>query len=154
MYFPLFDPFLQSDPPNLEEFKLRLINTLLRQSFFQNDTVKPINMLKIPLIISPCLLSKQVNNDTKKKSLLDKTVVYDKSTFREFHQLIEKKEINILGIQDMNLDELNDVMTKLKVPVGAKNASMLRNELNNMSKHYIAGQVLAIQNLLDGLNFN
>ena len=46
----------------------------------------------------------------------------------------------------MNLDELNDVMTKLKVPVGAKNASMLRNELNNMSKHYIAGQVLAIQN--------
>lgn len=152
MYYPRFDPFLQSDPPNLEDFKLRLINTLLRQSFFQNDPVKPINMLKIPLIISPCLLSKQVNNDTKKKSLLDKTVVYDKNTFREFHRLVEKKEINILGIQDMNLGELNDVMTKLKVPVGAKNASMLRNELNNMSKHFIAGQVLTNQNLLDGFN--
>jgi hypothetical protein len=152
VYYPRFDPFLQSDPPNLEDFKLRLINTLLRQSFFQNDPVKPINMLKIPLIISPCLLSKQVNNDTKKKSLLDKTVVYDKNTFREFHRLVEKKEINILGIQDMNLGELNDVMTKLKVPVGAKNASMLRNELNNMSKHFIAGQVLTNQNLLDGFN--
>ena len=53
----------ESEPPNLEDFKLELAKTTLRQSFYQNEPKKIYNMLKLPLIIAPKLLSRQVNND-------------------------------------------------------------------------------------------
>ena len=54
-----------SDPPDLDSFKLRLVQECLKRSFFQNEPLKPYKMLKLPLIIAPSLLGKQINTDTK-----------------------------------------------------------------------------------------
>ena len=61
----IFDFDDKSEPPSLEEFKIELVKTTFRQSFYQKEPQVTYNMLKIPLILAPCLLSKQVNNDTK-----------------------------------------------------------------------------------------
>ena len=54
-----------SDPPDLESFKLNLVQECLRRSFYQNEPKKIYNMLKLPLIIAPSVLGKQVNTDIK-----------------------------------------------------------------------------------------
>jgi hypothetical protein len=66
----IFDYEDESDPPSLEEFKLELVKTSLRQSFYQREPQRTYNMLKIPLIISQSLLSKQVNNDFKERKTI------------------------------------------------------------------------------------
>ena len=91
--------------------------------------------------MSPCLMSKQVNNDVEKKSLIDKTIKYEKETFKNFHRLIQRKELNILNINKMNLGELSEIMRKLEITIGDRNATLLKAELDNMAKLYTAGQV-------------
>ena len=61
----VYDDKDTSDPPDLEFFKLKLVQECLRKSFFQNEPPKTYNMLKLPLIIAPKVLGKQVNTDTK-----------------------------------------------------------------------------------------
>ena len=70
----------ESDPPSLESFKADLVQTTLKKSFFQNEPAKQINMLKLPLIIAPSLLGQQINNDTKKKTLLEKEFEFSKGS--------------------------------------------------------------------------
>ena len=55
----------QSDPPDLESFKQKLVQECLKRSFFQNEPMKSYQMLKLPLIIAPSLLREQINNDIK-----------------------------------------------------------------------------------------
>ena len=105
---------------------------LSRQSFFQNEPLQEYNMLKLPIIIAPCLLRKQVNNDVEKKSLIDKTIIYKKETFSNFHRLVQMKRINILNIHKMTYAELREVMDALEVPVGDRNATLLRTELGEI----------------------
>lgn len=86
-------------------------------------------MLKIPIIMAPCLIGKQVNSDVEKKSLIDKTIEYKKETFSNFHRLVQEKKINILSIHKMTYVELKQIMDELDVPVGDRNATLLRSEL-------------------------
>ena len=67
-----FDYDDETDIPNLDDFKKHLAKLMLTQSYYQNEPKKNINLLKIPVIMAPSLLSKQVNNDRNKKSLLEK----------------------------------------------------------------------------------
>ena len=53
------------DPPDLETFKMDLIQATLRKSFYQKEPLKNYQMLKLPLIIAPSLLQQQTNNDIK-----------------------------------------------------------------------------------------
>ena len=136
-----FDYSDTKEPEDLEEFKTKLVEYTLRSSFFQKEPMIEINMLKLPIIMSPCLIAQQVNNDNQKKSLLDKAITFSEDTFQNFHRLIQNKELNILNINHMTLDELRGVMEKLKVTVGERNATLLRTELNDMAKLFTAGQV-------------
>ena len=54
-----------SDPPDLDSFKLELVQESLKRSFFQNVPRKTYQMLKLPLIVAPSLLREQTNNDIK-----------------------------------------------------------------------------------------
>ena len=110
----VFDYEDHSEPPNLDEFKLDLVSTSLKRSFYQNEPPKTYNMLKLPLIIAPGLLGKQINNDFQKKSLLDKEIKYKQETFIEFHRFIENRELNILSVSTMNVPELKEWARKLK----------------------------------------
>ena len=86
-----FDFKDNSDPPSLEDFKLRLIVQLLKRAFWQNEPPLELNMLKLPLIMSPGLLGKQVNSDVLKDSLIDKSVTHSKETLREFVKMVDNK---------------------------------------------------------------
>jgi hypothetical protein len=61
----VYDYTDQSDPPDLESFKLELVQECLKRSFFQNVPMKTYQMLKLPLIIPPSLLREQLNSDIK-----------------------------------------------------------------------------------------
>ena len=65
----IFDFDDEDEPPNLEDFKLKLVVASLRKSFYQNEHELEYNMLKFPLIIAPGLLGTQVNYDTKARLL-------------------------------------------------------------------------------------
>ena len=80
-----------SEPPSLEEFKRQLIVQLLKQAFWQNEPPMEINMLKLPIIMAPGMLAKQVNTDVSKDSLLDKSVKHSKETLREFVKMVDNK---------------------------------------------------------------
>ena len=61
----IFDHTDTSEPPNLNDFKMELVNASLRSAFYQKEPPRVWNMLKLPLIIAPCLLGKQQNDDFK-----------------------------------------------------------------------------------------
>ena len=129
---------------DLEDFKLDLVEHILKCSFYQNEPAKQINMLKLPVIMAPSLVGKQVNRDVDKKSLLDKEIEYNKDAYKTFCKLIQEKKINILNIHKMTLAELKSIMNELDVPIGERNATLLRTELENMAKIFMAGQVSII----------
>ena len=78
-----------SEPPDLEEFKCTLVKRLLKSAFWQNEQPEDVNMLKLPIIMAPVMMKKQVNNDITKDSLLDKSITHTAETLREFVQLID-----------------------------------------------------------------
>ena len=96
--------------------------------------------LKLPIIIAPSLLGSQVNNDVEKKSLLDKTILYKPAVFTKFSEMIDDGRINLLGIDDMDKAALVTLGKELGLALSGKSGVVLRNEIKNMSKHFMAGQ--------------
>jgi hypothetical protein len=139
MHYNYDDP---SDPPDLETFKMDLIQTTLKKSFFQNEPPKPYKMLKLPIIMAPSLLRQQTNNDIKKKSLLEKEFVFTKETMTEFAKQIDSRKLNILSINDMRPNELVELAETLGLEkINQKSGTNLRNEINYLIKIFLAGQV-------------
>ena len=85
-----------SEPPNLQDFKLKQIESVIKSAFWQNEKPQDINMLKVPIIMAPAMLRKQINNDNMKDSLLDKSIKHSPETFRQFVQLIDNKGIHFI----------------------------------------------------------
>ena len=138
-----------SDPPDLETFKMDLIQTTLKKSFFQNEPPKPYQMLKLPIIMAPSLLRQQTNNDIKKKSLLEKEFVFTKETMTEFAKLIDSRKLNILSINDMRPNELVELSETLGLEkINRKSGTNLRNEINYLVKIFLAGQVTLLNCIL------
>ena len=130
----VFDFEDTSKPPDLQDFK----NLLIKH--FQNEPKLQINMLNLPIIMPKSLLGKQVNSDVDKKSLLDKTIVYDSVTFTKFTEMIDSG-FDILSIDNLNAEDLKILGRKISLKnIGQKSGEMIRNELKNMSKHLLAGQ--------------
>jgi hypothetical protein len=96
-----FDYKDMSDPPALADFQTELILHLFKTAFWQNEPQLSVNMLKLPIIMAPGLLGKQVNNDVKKDSLLDKSVQHSSATFREFTKMIDNKGKTLYNIYAM-----------------------------------------------------
>ena len=73
---------------------------------------------------------------------MDKEITYSKDTFNKFNRLVQRKEINILGFNNMKLKELQEIGKKLDLEdVAGKSATVIRKEINNLAKLVIAGQV-------------
>ena len=70
-------------------------------------------------------------------------MVFSKETQVEFAKLIDAKEINIIGLNDLSGAELEDLGERLQLQDVKKKSSVnLRNEINQLSKLFLAGQVL------------
>ena len=63
-----------SEVPDLESFKMRLVCQMLRSAYFQDETKENIIITKLTNIIAPRLVKKQINSDIEKKSLFNKPV--------------------------------------------------------------------------------
>ena len=63
----VFDYDDATEIQDLEDFKLDLVEHILRYSFYQNEPAKQINMLKLPVIMAPSLVGKQISRDVDKK---------------------------------------------------------------------------------------
>jgi hypothetical protein len=69
-------------------------------------------------------------------------VIYNEETFKKFNSLIQNKEINVLSLNTLKLPELQEIAKKLGLDgTGGKSATAIRNEINNLAKLFIAGQV-------------
>ena len=73
----------ESEPMELHDFKTKLIISVFKSAFFQNEPKVDINMLKLPLIIAPALIGHQVNNDILKDSLLDEKIKHSSESLHE-----------------------------------------------------------------------
>ena len=134
-----------SPVPDLHSFKMDLIQTTLKKSYFQNEPAKKYNMLKLPLIIPPILMGQQMNTDINNKTLLERKFSFTKATMAELAKMIDAQELNILGINDLSSDQLVEVATRLKLEKPKKKSGTnLKNELNYLVRRFLAGEVTEI----------
>ena len=76
---------------------------------------------------------------------MDKEFVFSKETMIEFAKLIDEKKINLLGIGDMRKEELHEVGDKVGLEkIKEKSLEMLRKEIGQLGKLFLAGQVMKI----------
>ena len=130
-----------SEIPDLETFKMRLVCQMLRSAFFQNEIKENIIMTKLPSIIAPRLVKKQINSDSEKKSLFNKPVNYGSSTMTGLAQLISKKKIDILNLDNLDATEVKKISKALHIKgISSKSVIRLLEEIKFVCKMYAAGQ--------------
>ena len=130
-----------SEVSSLEDFKTNLIEDLFLSVFFQHKSDRVYNMLKLPIIIPPSLLRSQVNNDFTKKTLMEKKFTYTEETLDSFIRMVETKQIKINSISDMAIVELKEISKELGIFDAKKSGELMKNELINLSKIFLGGQV-------------
>ena len=130
-----------SEIPELETFKMRLVCQMLRSAFFQNEIKENIIMTKLPSIIAPRLVKKQINSDSEKKSLFNKPVNYGSNTMTGLAQLISKKKIDILNLDNLDATEVKKISKALHIKgISSKSVIRLLEEIKFVCKMYAAGQ--------------
>ena len=134
-----------SEIPDLQTFKMTLIEDLFKSAFFQQISDQKYLMLKLPVIAAPSIIGKQVNNENKKKTLMEKTFEYKNETLETFISLVDNKEIKINGISDIQLNKLKDLSKQLGIYHKDKTGEIMRTDLINLSKIFLGGQV--VQNI-------
>jgi hypothetical protein len=134
-----------SEIPDLQTFKRTLIEDLFKSAFFQQISDQKYLMLKLPVIAAPSIIGKQVNNENKKKTLMEKTFEYKNKTLETFISLVDNKEIKINGISDIQLNNLKDLSKQLGIYHKDKTGEIMRTDLINLSKIFLGGQV--VQNI-------
>ena len=137
-----------SDIPDLECFKMRLVCQMLRSAYFQNEVKENIIMTKLPSIIAPRLVKKQINSDSDKKSLFNKAVNYGSNTMTGLAQLISKKQIDILNLDNLEASEVKRISKALHLKgISSKSVVRLLEEVKFVCKMYAAGQGMFCFNL-------
>ena len=130
-----------AEVPDLHTFKEELIEELLKSAFFQHKSDKKYKMLKLPIIAAPGLIRKQVNNDYQKETLMEKEFKYKEDTLAMFQTLIDSRELKIGTISDLKLPELQAYSKRLGIYSDKKTGEIMRIDLINLSKIFLAGQV-------------
>ena len=130
-----------SEIPNLEDFKEELIEEILMSVFFRKKSDHKINMLKLPIITAPSLLRKQVNNDILKQTLMEKEFSYQPETLQTFMSLVDSNVIKLNQISDLTVSELTHLSKQLDIYSAKKSGEVMKNDMINLSKTLLAGQV-------------
>ena len=102
-------------------------------------------MLKLPIIAAPSVIGKQVNNESKKKTLMEKSFEYQDDTLAAFIDMVDKRQLKINHIQDIPTKQLNEFSKQLGIYNKDKTGEMLRADLINLSKIFLAGQGICHQ---------
>ena len=129
-----------SEIPDFSEFRDELIEELMCSALFQQKTGRKINMLKIPVVMPPCLLGQKVNSEKLKKTIMEKELSFEDET----QQLVEKKVIKINSIKDLTVKQLEAFGAQLGILGQKKSGEMLKVDLINLSNIFLGGQVVYI----------
>ena len=141
MIYDFDDAEADVEVPDLEDFKEQLVGQMLRSAFFQNEIKEKIIMTKLPNIIAPGLVKKQVNSDSDKKTLFNKAVTYGSETMLGLKKLISKKEIDILNLSNLKSTEVKMISRALHIKsIASKSNVRLLEEIKFVCKMYAAGQ--------------
>ena len=131
----------EAEVPDLDVFKEQLATELFKHSFFQDEIKAEINMLKLPNIMAPKLVLKQVNTDTEKETLFNQKVNYGPETMTELAKLISKRRIDILNLDSLSSNEVRSICKALHVKSIARKSNVgMLEEIKFICKMYAAGQ--------------
>ena len=131
----------EAEVPDLDVFKEQLAIQMLKCSFFQGVIKADINMLKLPNIMAPKLVLKQINTDTEKQTLFNQDVNYGSETMTELAKLISKRRIDILNLDSLSSNEVRSISKALHIKKVARKSNVrLLEEINFICKMYAAGQ--------------
>ena len=130
-----------SEIPDLMDFKERLIEDLLLSVFYQQPLENEYNMLKLPVIIPPSILRKQVNNEAMKQSIMERKFSYNEENLGAFIELLDKKELDITRISELPGRELTRLAKKIGIYNEKKTGEIIKIDLHNLSKIFLGGQV-------------
>lgn len=130
-----------SEIPDLMDFKERLIEDLLLSVFYQQPLENEYNMLKLPVIITPSILRKQVNNEAMKQSIMERKFSYNEENLGAFIELLDKKELDITRISELPGRELTRLAKKIGIYNEKKTGEIIKIDLHNLSKIFLGGQV-------------
>ena len=131
-----------SEVYSLEDFKTNLVEDLFLSVCFQQKTQRKYNMLKLPIIMAPSVLRKQVNSDWTKKSLMEREFTYTEEALAHFIKLVETRRVKINSISDLTSAELSELSREIGVYDAKKSAELMKIDLINLSKIFLAGQVI------------
>ena len=132
----------KSEVPDLQDFKEELIEDILKSVFFpSHKSSKKYNMLKIPILSAPSLIRKQINNEFRKESLMEKKFEYEDETLQTFISLVDRKEIRINQTDDLTKSELTKFSRELGIYSVKKSVEVMKIDLNNLTKIFVGGQV-------------
>ena len=137
-----FDYDDASDIPDLSVFTDELIEEVLCSALFQHKSEKKFNLLKLPLLMAPKLLRKQMNNEKLKRTIMEKQYEYKDETIEKFQDMVQKKEIKINGIKDLGVKELGLLAEQLDLMHGQKTNEMIKIDLINLTNIFLGGQVM------------
>ena len=138
-----------SEIPDLQTFKRILIEDLFKSAFFQQSSNQNYLMLKLPVIAAPSIIGEQVNNENKKKTLMEKTFQYKSETLETFMTLVDNNQIKINRISDIQLNQLKELSKQLGIYHKDKTGEIMRTDLINLSKIFLGGQVVQNSSCLE-----
>ena len=135
--------------PDLDKFKTRLVCQMLRSAFFQNEKKENFDMTRLPSIIAPGLLKKQVNSDREKETLFNKQVSYGSKTMTGLAKLISKNKIDILNLDNLSSLQVLKISKALHLKqTSVKSNVRLLEEIKFVCKMYAAGQGTFLSSLV------
>ena len=131
-----------SEVSDLQDFKEDLIEEILKSVFFPtHKSSKKHNMLKLPILSAPSLIRKQINNDFRKETLMEKSFSYQPETLQAFMSLVDRRAIKINQIAELTKSELCCLSRELGIYSDKKSGEVMKIDLINLSKIFLAGQV-------------
>ena len=135
-----------SEIPDFCDFKDGLIEELLCTALFQQKSKTVFNMLKIPVLMPPCLQGKKVNNDCMKQTIMEKEYKYSDETLKAFQEMVEQKVVKISSIKDLTVNEMQELGAQLgllgKKKGEKKSVEVLKLDMINLCNIFLGGQVI------------
>ena len=90
--------------------------------------------------MAPKLLRKQVVTDYMKKTLFNKEIRYGPQNMAGLAKLLQREELDITRLDDLNKSEIKRVSKQLKLKTSKKSLTALLEEIKAVVKMYVAGQ--------------
>ena len=129
-----------TDVPQLQPFIDQLAKGVLKSAFFRRQVKEKINVLNIPIIMADCLVGTMTNTERNKKSLMNVTKKYKKNVLANLIDMVSSKQLDILGLDNLNPSEMKNIAKKIGISVSKKSNTVLLEELKSLAKVFLAGQ--------------